>query len=122
MEDIRIIYGAGQFIRDMGGLWMGIMFMGYFIMRISNNDEQLYQEIAEKYFRKPEVYKFAYAKKIDHRDLVKGKITVEEFNSRQLESNMEAMKERTLRDLIGDIKRPGYFERVKSFFLGMKTS
>jgi hypothetical protein len=35
---------------------------------------------------------------------------------------MESMKERTLRDLIGDIKRPGYLEKIKSFILGMKTS
>jgi hypothetical protein len=32
MEEIRIIYGIAQFIRDMGGLWMGILFMGYFIV------------------------------------------------------------------------------------------
>ena len=33
--------------------------------------------MAKKYFRKPEVYKFAYAKKIDSTDLIKGKITIE---------------------------------------------
>ena len=71
---------------------MGITFMGFFIVRISNNDEQMYQEIAKDFYRKPEVYKFAYAKKIDAKDLVKGKITKEQFNAKQLESNMESMK------------------------------
>ena len=35
---------------------------------------------------------------------------------------MESMKERTLRDLLGDIKKPGYFDKIKSLFLGMKLS
>jgi hypothetical protein len=122
MQEIRIIYGIAQYIRDMGGLWMGILFMGFFFVKISNNDELLYQALASKYFRKPEVYKFAYAKKIDGRDLMKGKITVEEYNSLQLDSNMESMKQRTLRDLLGDIIKPTYFDYFKSFFLGMKTS
>ena len=106
----------------MGGLWMGIIFMGLFVVKITNNDEQLYQEIASKFFRKPEVYKFAYAKKMSNKDLVKGKISIEEFNALQMDSNMESMKQRTLRDLIGDIRKPGYFEIIKSFFLGLKTS
>jgi hypothetical protein len=39
IEQKRIIYGIGQFIRDMGGLWIGLSFMGFFIVKISNNDE-----------------------------------------------------------------------------------
>ena len=94
---------------------MGISFMGFFIVKVSNNDEQLYQEVAKTYFRKPEVYKFAYAKKLDAKDLLKGRITIEEFNSLQQESNLESMKLRTLRDLIGDIKKPTYFEKIKTW-------
>jgi hypothetical protein len=105
----------------MGGLWMGITFMGLFIVKLTNNDEQLYQKMANSFFRKPEVYKFAYAKKIDAKDLIKGKISIEEFNSRQMESNMESMKQRTLRDLIGDIKKPSYLEMVLHFIKGLKS-
>lgn len=49
-------------------------------------------------------------------------MTVEEYNSLQLESNMESMKQRTLRDLLGDIIKPTYFDNFKGFFRGMKTS
>jgi hypothetical protein len=101
---------------------MGISFIGLFIVKVTNNDEQMYKEISKDFFRKPEVYKFAYAKKLDAKELLKGKISIEEFNSRQHESNMESMKQRTLRDLIGDIKKPGYFEKLKNFIKGLKSS
>ena len=76
IEQTRIIYGFGQFLSDMGGQWIGAMFLGAFFVRLSGN-ERLYQELGRKLYRKPEVYKYAYAKKIDSKDLLKGNITIE---------------------------------------------
>jgi len=52
-----------DFLNDIGGTWIGITYFFTFFFRQLNGD-RLYKKLVYKYYRRPEVYKYAYAEQL----------------------------------------------------------
>ena len=107
----RTIYGVSGFFRDMGGFWLGITKFCLLIISFNYSD-MIYQKLGPRFFRKPEVYKYAYAKKLNYNNVLYGKQTAEEYHSLQTAENERAQKSRTAEELEGTIKKPSKCTRL----------
>ena len=63
-------------------------------------------------FRKPEIYKYARAKKLDYTLVIEKKMSDIEYNQNQQKLNLKAMNERTSEEIKGQIRQPSLRERI----------
>ena len=102
-------YNMLHLLIDMGGYIVSI----YIIFKLLNSialPDRLVHDLAPKFYRKPEIYKYAHAEKLDQKPLVDGEVTLEQFNNDQYDVNVESMSQRTHAEIEGHLKKPSYWE------------
>ena len=67
---------------------------------------------APKFYRKPEIYRYAHAEKIDKQPVIDGKMTIEQYNDIQYNANIESMELRTHDEISGKLKYPSAFQKI----------
>lgn len=60
--------------------------------------------MAPRFYRKPEIYKYAHATKLDKKLVVEEKMTLEQFNDLQYQENLDSMEKRTYDEIKGTIR------------------
>jgi ribosomal protein S17E len=103
------------FCTEVGGVWVAMSFFFVQIVKIMNPDAVVYTMV-KTFFRKPSLYKFAKAEKLDYNMVIKQEMTLAEFNRRQLELNLQAMNKRTTREIDGHISRKTLRNTIAHFF------
>ena len=101
----------------MGGMWIGASGLCYFIVSLFHKD-RLYKKLVYKYYRRPEVFQYAYAEQIQ-KTFAHDKYSEKEFANLQIEENQKAAYRRSQNELDGKIKLPPqymiWFENFKRF-------
>ena len=73
--------------------------------------------MAPRFYRKPEIYKYAHAKKLDKQLVVEEKMTLDQFNDLQYQENLDSMEKRTYDEIKGTIKKPSIFSVIWFYIL-----
>ena len=68
--------------------------------------------LVQTLYRKPELYKYAKAEKLDYSEVTKGQLTVDQFNDKQQDLNIEAQGRRTQNEISGKLEIPTWWQRV----------
>ena len=107
----RIIFGMSDYLMNIGGLWFGMSLLGHMFVRYFQPNRMI-RKMAKKFYRKPEVYKYAHAEKLEYSKVVLGQMTEDEFNKLQEETLEKAEKLRTRQDIEGKIIYPSFLTRL----------
>ena len=100
----RVQYGFMDFFNDVGGAWFGITRFCIFLVALFHSD-MLYRKLVEQFYRRPEVYKYAYAD-ILQKPSNEGKLSQKELENMQIEENQKSANKRSQNELDGKIKLP----------------
>ena len=73
--------------------------------------------MAPRFYRKPEIYKYAHAKKLDKQLVIEEKMTLDQFNDLQYQENLDSMEKRTYDEIKGTIKKPSIFSVIWFYIL-----